>query len=807
MPDPLELLAKSRTRDGRKLAVGAHCQDAATVAKKLFSGRTLDAWIRFFRITDQAAFLRDLLIACLFHDLGKANADFQDAVTKRKERQAIRHEHLSGLVLCLEPIRQWLMDGGCDYDAVIAAVLSHHAKVSGTNGDFPWAQSDGKPPIATYFAHADCRAILDQVAEILHIPAPWPLPRDPWPSPVWEEAWKNGLDHADDLDIPNGETFSLKRNHLLAVKAATVVADAVASGLWREDRDVDVFLASSLHRPPLSRIRILGDIINPRIEQLREAGKWKDWSDFQNAADDLGDQAAIVAGCGAGKTLAAWRWAAAVADRHSIGSVIFLYPTRATATEGFKDYVAWAPETDAALLTGTAAMDLAGMQVNPPEQTRGKNYENETDARLFALANWKKTYFSATLDQFLSFLEHGYAGMCLLPQLADAAVIIDEVHSLDHHLFERLLALLTHFRGPVLLMSATMPRERMDKLRSLRVKIFPDGPERERFPDLAAEEDRPRYHLRRCRDRIHTLEVARTSDAQQPRSTLWVVNTVKRCQTLALALRAAGIDPLVYHSRFTVRDRRQVHRTVITAFQDPAAKRWGVATQVCEMSLDLDADRLVSEDAPLPSLIQRMGRSNRKRTSTNPAEVASGKARSPEFRAEVLTYQPEDANPYAHEEHGREAVAGAGRFSADHDDQELGQQALAAALMNDGYVPDVAQPQASSGFLSGGWFATAKPLRGDENDLDVRCVLSTDLERGLTGAGMAGDPLEGWILNVPKRHVLSLRQRDPQTPNLERPAWMHAAHLHIADGSRYFGPNHPTHPNLGFLLIELDEVE
>ena len=45
--------------------------------------------------------------------------------------------------------------------------------------------------------------------------------------------------------------------------------------------------------------------------------------------------------------------------------VIFLYPTRATATEGFKDYVAWAPEADAGLIHGTAAYELDGMFANP----------------------------------------------------------------------------------------------------------------------------------------------------------------------------------------------------------------------------------------------------------------------------------------------------------------------------------------------------------------------------------------------------------------------------------------------------------
>src|SRR5205823_15081295 len=43
-----------------------------------------------------------------------------------------------------------------------------------------------------------------------------------------------------------------------------------------------------------------------------------------------------------------------------------------------------------------------------------------------------------------------------------------------------------------------------------------------------------------------------------------------------------------------------------------------VATQVAEMSLDLSADLLISDIAPIPSLIQRMGRLNRRSTPDKP---------------------------------------------------------------------------------------------------------------------------------------------------------------------------------------------
>jgi CRISPR-associated endonuclease/helicase Cas3 len=813
MGEPQTLLAKSRSvKNGREreLSVAAHCLDTASAAEHVFRDRILDAWMRFFRCTDKKSFLRDLKIACLFHDIGKANADFQAAVTSGK-LQGIRHEHLSGLILCLKPIREWLIAGGCHYNAIIAAVLSHHAKVQAhdAKGDYYWALDTGRPPIPTFLNHPECKHILQQIADLVGLPVPCLLPNDPWPSPVWNDVLLAGFDSADDLEIPRDDVLDRDRNYMLAVKAATIVSDSVASGFWREDRDLDDYLSHSLLRPALTKERINADIINKRIQQLQDAGKWKNWSDFQIAADHLADRAAIIAGCGAGKTLLAWRWAAAVAERNKIGSVIFLYPTRATATEGFKDYVAWAPEADAILLTGTAALDLDGMRANPPDSMRDKNYADETDARLFALANWKKTYFSATLDQFLSFLEHGYAGICLLPQFADAAVIIDEAHSLDRHLFERLLALLTHFDVPVLIMSATLPRERAEKLRALGIQIFPDTHERAQFPDLIAEEDRLRYRLIRCANKENALSIANTSDKTERRSTLWVVNTVKRCQTLALRLRSNGINPLIYHSRFTVRDRRRVHQDVIKAFQTPNSHQWAITTQVCEMSLDLDADRLISEDAPLPSLIQRFGRSNRKRVSRNHEDVLAGKARSPDFRSEVITYQPEDFNPYQHEIDGKEAVIGTGKFAQDFHEKEIGQQQLAEALLNRQYAPDVASPQASAGFLSGGWFATARPFRGDDNDKDVRCLLSTDLAAGLNTNGMPGfeDPLDAWIINVPKRYVLSIaNQKNNPTP-YDRPAWMIDKHLHIADGNLYFGPEHPAHPSLGFLLIDPSELE
>jgi len=357
------------------------------------------------------------------------------------------------------------------------------------------------------------------------------------------------------------------------------------------------------------------------------------------------------------------------AGAHSrIGRVVFLYPTRGTATEGFRDYVAWAPETEASLLHGTARYELESIAESPGETpaARGRRFApSDDDERLFALAYWSRRFFSATVDQFLGFLEHDYRGLCLLPVLADSAVVIDEVHSFDEHLFKDLVAFLAAFDVPVLCMTATMEASRRGALEAVGLRVYPGATERADLADLAAEEEAPRYRI----DPVASADEARArvlAAYEAGARILWVVNTVDRCQALARDLASRlGAPILAYHSRFTLADRKTVHDAVVGGFQQRSSPKLAVTTQVCEMSLDLDADVLVTEIAPVPSLVQRFGRSNRKR---------EGKPES--FRAEVLVYEPPRAAPY-----DREELAAARAFLDVVRGGDVSQQALAEALV------------------------------------------------------------------------------------------------------------------------------
>lgn len=94
--------------------------------------------------------------------------------------------------------------------------------------------------------------------------------------------------------------------------------------------------------------------------------------------------------------------------------------------------------------------------------------------------------------------------------------------------------------------------------------------------------------------------------------TLIIVNTVDRAKALfdeLTKLRKKATTPslMLVHSRFRPAERREL----TAALQQPLKNRIIVATQVVEAGVDISAQTLVTELAPWPSLVQRMGRCNR----------------------------------------------------------------------------------------------------------------------------------------------------------------------------------------------------
>lgn len=735
------LLAKSKPQ----LCLEKHLRDTEEAANSVFSGRILKNWCRFFG-TAPDRFLLHVQIAALFHDIGKANEEFQKICHENTRlTQTLRHEWLSALILHLPSMRSWLAQSpDLDFEVVVAAVLGHHMKAN-----VQWAET-----CQTDIRKLSIELDSDQVQSILAtIKALLALNNDaPLLPKTWEWADVQWLASRKDARLSGKKIFRdsircdyVRRASHLAVKAGVVVSDTAASGLVREwesiQKSIPKWINEHLHKPDLAVTDLDRDILESIYARIAEKNKRpfefeRDLFDFQKNAQFLTERALLRAGCGQGKTLAAYLWVRGVIQRgnYTIGRVLFLYPTRATATEGFKDYVQAAPESDAGLYHGTSDYELEKLFESPNESPNEKR-DFRTDDRLFALGLWGKRYLSATVDRFLAFLSFNYGATVLLPMLVDAAIVLDEIHAYDPRMFKQVVAFLQAFDVPVLCMTATLPKDRREQLEALGLELYPNNPEE--LKDLAKQEVRDRYHIQISDAK--TAKDAVIAAYQTGSRVLWVVNTVARCQEKARELHKAlkdldesDVQVLCYHSRFKLIDRQERHENVVQQFKQRAKRAIAVTTQVCEMSLDLDADVLVTEIAPCSALVQRFGRSNRQ-----------GKLNY----SEVYVYQPEEAKsakPYEDEqlERANEFLQVVVNVKAGYVSQKL----LAEQLET--YGDQETRADGNAPFLTGGYFASSEPFR-DIEAWTHDCILQQDLEKAIEQVEAKNSKWRELVLPVP----------------------------------------------------------
>ena len=106
---------------------------------------------------------------------------------------------------------------------------------------------------------------------------------------------------------------------------------------------------------------------------------------------------------------------------------------------------------------------------------------------------------------------------------------------------------------------------------------------------------------------------------QESMKLLVVVNTVRKAQSIYRELKSwleendIEIEMNLLHSKFTVQHRSEKEDAILKDGESKCKKKviW-ISTQVVEASLDIDFDYLFTELSDLSSLLQRLGRCNRK---------------------------------------------------------------------------------------------------------------------------------------------------------------------------------------------------
>jgi len=698
-------------------------------------------------------------------DLGKANSHFQAMVSVAPHIvQLLRHETISGLLMLSEeqPFRAWLSEklAATTLLTSVWGAMGHHRKFD------KQTKPNTASPLTVHLAHEDFKTILREMAQDLRLSEPPTDLRElvisQTPTDGGDITARESLRDLQD-EFEDCEEFFAdedERKRLALIKGLGICADVAASAIAARGQSAQRY---SLRDFVTGSLRVgltpndFRQIIGHWAANRSLPPTFKPHQFQEDVAASASRLTFAQAGCGSGKSLAAYLWAAKWCER--LGQerkgnfrLFFCLPTTGTTTEHFKDY-ALESGIDASLMSLThsrSGVDLRAIAETAIQEEATETAKNLAQDALNAerdkiesLALWSTPLVVTTSDTVLGLMANARRSIYSLPALMCGAVVFDEIHAFDDQMFGHLLVFLKYFpKLPVLLMTASLPEGRLAALRKVRPDLNPiSGP-----PDFEKLE---RYVARGATDEEVWREVEQC--VEKGGKILWVRNRVDWANETYAVCRSkfARAEVNVYHSRLRYKDRSIRHRRVIDNFKREGEAAILVATQVAEMSLDLSADLLVTDIAPIPALIQRMGRLNRRLTPATPARERQTK---PALICPLPRNEPNAEKPYDKEE-----IETAQKWlrALIEKDKAVSQRDLSEtfARFSDEKEFDLARAEERACFFSGLWRTRPGLTRGEGHTVSV--LLQADKE-ALESKNLTGKELRDEI----RSHEVAIPIRD-----------------------------------------------
>jgi CRISPR-associated endonuclease/helicase Cas3 len=374
----------------------------------------------------------------------------------------------------------------------------------------------------------------------------------------------------------------------------------------------------------------------------------------------------IEAPTGEGKTEAGLAGAHVIAARDGSQGIFLAAPTMATANGLFDRVVDWAGNV-------TPGVDVTSMYLGHSKNSlsdrfqelksrgleiRGVGEDLDHDdvscggavvARQW-LSGRKQGLLSnfvvATVDQVLMMALQTRHSMLRHLGLAGKVVIIDEVHAYDAYMssyLRKALQWLARYQVSVILMSATLPRAQKVELANAYGTELSDGPgglDSMAYPlvtvvsgdGVEEVEVPPRPNdleaaIHVIGDDLRELLAELRHRTEDGGCVLVICNTIRRAQEVYAELVEEFTDEgevELHHSAFIASSRADKEDRLREELGPTARRgagrphrRFVVATQVAEQSLDIDADLLVTDIAPMDLIIQRIGRLHRHQRPSN----------------------------------------------------------------------------------------------------------------------------------------------------------------------------------------------
>lgn len=614
---PLMAWGKYDSATGMSHALAAHCLDVAMTLEALMTlPRTQHSLQRLTDVPLSARLISRLCVLAYLHDVGKLAPGFQLKIAEQPVRGVSHLETGRGILLrALRMVKNPLHDisvalqdwAGTATDGYIAAMMAHHgrplqisnAKEASVKDD----RFDGREDAKTY-------------ARIAH--ATWPdafAPGGALPTePAFIAQWAGLLAIADWIGSDVGHfpfravvTQSYAEDARIRARRAVTACGMVATS----GRAPDFATLTGFEAPRPLQAK-MGEIPTDRQLVILEAET------------------------GSGKTEAAlWRFVHLLASGE-VSALYFAVPTRSAARQlhqrvneavqrflGIEAVLAVPGQLVSGEATGTR---LPGWEVRwDDDAPRGARWAAEHSTRFLSAQ-----VAVGTVDQVM------LAGLTTKHALARGAglsralLVVDEVHASDTYGRAVLAPLLRDHMatgGHVLLMSATLGA---GAYAGFTGDPLLDPQEAETLSYPAIHTGGVSYPIMEqgagkavAVETVPGMQAARLAGlaataAEQGARVLVIRNTVQAARDCMAALGHApclsveGVRTL-HHARFAVEDRARLDSAVEQAL-GKCGRAGGLVvcgSQTLEQSLDIDADFLITDLAPVDVLLQRFGRLHR----------------------------------------------------------------------------------------------------------------------------------------------------------------------------------------------------
>jgi CRISPR-associated endonuclease/helicase Cas3 len=522
----------------------------------------------------------------LLHDIGKAATGFQDALKASGNWGGRRHEIISGSFLSNFNLTE----------EQIFAVMTHHRDIlnSKSRKILPCEQVeqfDGDTGILKDMKkqftenRVEIEALLKELFRYIGFKAEFTV------------SLKEGLGLADHwLEGKHDSRYGQRKNvDINRIKLASKLRGII--------RAAD-HLASS-HHAPVGQVDMKRVCITEYPLRL-----------FQKRCMNCHKDLMLIAPTGSGKTEAALLWAKNNQKENS--RLFYVLPYQASINAMHVRLSQVFGKEKVGVLHSNSVSYLYNMQ--SVDEDRKLDYQKEAQC-FSSLA--REIYYPVrvcTPHQLLRFGLKGTGWEFLYLEFQNSLVIYDEIHAFQPRIAGLTLAtarLLKSLGAKIAFASATFPEFLKRLIRDSLGDIEEITPAKEFVNGkMTLDEFRSDQEiLNKKRHRITVIDgnledntYKICAEINAGKNVLVIANHVKTVQYMYDLLH--DYNPMLLHSRFNRKDRRD--KEVMLMDKGNKKPNLVIATQVIEVSLDIDYDVMFTESAPIDALTQRFGRVNRK---------------------------------------------------------------------------------------------------------------------------------------------------------------------------------------------------